>query len=455
MNRLQAVGVLVFLASAAVPARADEAPAVSPDLWNDPTFKQQFIGTYAILPEVEPKPSGSDRVLFEKVQPLMAANREEAKRLLEKGASETPSALIDLTLGNIAFEAGDLEEAGRRYEAALERFPPFRRAARALGIVRFRQGKHEDAARWLTRAIELGEVDGLSYGLLATCLSGAGDFVAAESAYRNAVLFQPENVDWRLGLARCAFKQKKHGEAAALLDTLIAKQPAKAELWQLQASAWIGLGERARAIENLEVVYRLGKAKPETLYTLGDLYAADGSWDLAGDAYRRGVAADPQQSPAAALRSAETLSQRGALDQAKHLTQEISATLGPALAADDKRRLLKLQARIAVSEGSSEEAAKVLEEVVAADPLDGDALLLLGQHAAKAGDTERAKLYYERAAGLDAFEGQAKTRLGQLLAGQGKYAEAIPLLRRAQEIKPREEIARFLEQVERLARQAR
>jgi tetratricopeptide (TPR) repeat protein len=428
---------------------------VSPTIWDDPVFRQQFAGTYAILPDVEPKPSGSDRVVFEKVQPLMATNRDEARRQLEKASAETPSALVDLTLGNLAFEAGDLDEAGRRYEAAIEKFPPFRRAVRALGLVRFRQGKFEDAAKWLTRSIELGTVDGLSYGLLATCLSGAGDFVAAESAFRNAILFQPDNQDWRLGLARCAFKQKKYGEASALLETMIARQPGRSELWQLQASALLGLGERAKAAENLEVVHRLGKAKPDTLYTLGDLYAADANWDLAADAYRRGVAADPQQPPSAALRSAETLSQRGALEQAKSLTKEIASTLGPSLNGEDRRRLLRLQARIAVSEGSNDEAVKVLEEVVAADPLDGDALILLGQHAAKAGDVERARLHYERAAGIDAFEAQAKTRLAQLLAGQGKYQEAIPLLKRAQEIKPREEIARYLEQVERLARQSR
>ncbi|HEX6853180.1 MAG TPA: tetratricopeptide repeat protein [Candidatus Polarisedimenticolaceae bacterium] len=432
------------------------SPADVPaDLWNDPTFKQQFTGTYAILPDVEPKPTGSDRLVFEKVQPLMATNREEARLQLEKAATEAPSALVDLTLGNLAFEAGDLDEAGRRYEAAIGKFPPFRRAERALGLVRFRQGRFEEAAKHLTRAIELGNVDGLSYGLLATCLSGAGDFVAAETAYRQAILFQPGNQDWRLGLARSAFKQRKYGEASALLDTMIAGRPDRAELWQLQASAWLGLGDRAKAAENLEVVYRLGKAAPETLYTLGDLYGAESNWDLAADAYRRAVAADPRQPAASALRSAETLSQRGALEQGKALTREIASTLGASLGEEDRRRLLKLQARIAVAEGSSDEAARVLEEVVAADPLDGDALILLGQHAAKAGDVERARLLYERAAGIDAFEGQAKTRLAQLLAGQGKYQEAIPLLKRAQEIKPRDEIARYLEQVERLARQTR
>jgi len=34
---------------------------------------------------------------------------------------------------------------------------------------------------------------------------------------------------------------------------------------------------------------------------------------------------------------------------------------------------------------------------------------------------------------------------------QGKYAEALPLLRRAQQLKPRENIQQYLEQVERVS----
>ena len=45
--------------------------------------------------------------------------------------------------------------------------------------------------------------------------------------------------------------------------------------------------------------------------------------------------------------------------------------------------MLKLEAKIASAEGKSKESADVLEKILAEDPLDGDALLLLGQHYAK------------------------------------------------------------------------
>jgi tetratricopeptide (TPR) repeat protein len=106
---------------------------------------------------------------------------------------------------------------------------------------------------------------------------------------------------------------------------------------------------------------------------------------------------------------------------------------------------------------STPETAAVLEEIVKLDPLDGEALMLLGQHYSRApqNDPDRAIFYYERAASIESFEANAKIRHAQLLVSMSRYSDAIPLLRRAQEIKPRDDIARYLDQVERIAKSRR
>jgi tetratricopeptide (TPR) repeat protein len=104
---------------------------------------------------------------------------------------------------------------------------------------------------------------------------------------------------------------------------------------------------------------------------------------------------------------------------------------------------------------ASDVTAGVLEEMVRLDPLDGEALLLLGQHYVRKEQPDRAILYFERAESLDAFEANARIRHAQVLVGMSRYAEAVPLIRRAQEIKPREDVVRYLEQVERLAKSRR
>ena len=122
------------------------------------------------------------------------------------------------------------------------------------------------------------------------------------------------------------------------------------------------------------------------------------------------------------------------------------------MAEGDRRELLKLEARLSMAEGGgSPETATILEEVVKLDPLDGEALLLLGQHYAKQNQPDRAMFYYERAASIEAFEARAKIRHAQVLVGLRRYADALPLLQRAQEIKPNDDVARYLEQVESIA----
>jgi tetratricopeptide (TPR) repeat protein len=454
---LLAAAGLTASADGAAPAEAAASPAQetaspAPDLFNDPEFKKQFLGTYGINSEVEPRLTPLERDLLQRILPLMSSNPAEAIRLLESGMKKDASAGLDFTLGNLYFQQGNMEKAAERYQIAVAKFPNFRRAHRNLGLVEVREGRNAAAIRSFARTLELGGGDAILYGLLGYSYTAQGDFLAAEAAYRSALLLQPENDEWRLGLARCIFKQQKHQEAAALLDVLLEQHPDRAEFWLLQANAFIALKQPLRAAENLEVARRLGKATADSQYLLGDIYVNEGLMDLAVAAYAAALEIDPAQPASRALRSAEALVARGAMAQGRSLAVRTRETLGDRLTDEEKRSTLRLEARIAVAEGNGGDAVRLLEEVSAADPLDGEALMLLADHYARSGDPDRALLYFERAANLETFEAPAKVRQAQILVGRGKYQEALPLLRRAQELKPRDEIARYLEQVERLAR---
>jgi tetratricopeptide (TPR) repeat protein len=93
--------------------------------------------------------------------------------------------------------------------------------------------------------------------------------------------------------------------------------------------------------------------------------------------------------------------------------------------------------------------------VVEKDPLDGESLILLGQYHQRKGELEKAANLFETAIGIKAFEMDASVRLAQLKVGQGKYEEAIPLLKRAQAIEARDSVGRFLEDLERFMKTRR
>ncbi len=310
----------------------------------------------------------------------------------------------------------------------------------------------EKALPALTRVIELGGSDSLTYGLLGFAYSSVENHLSAESSFRMAVLLDPATIDWKMGLARSLFKQERYAEAVSLCDSLISGNPDRADFWLLQANAYIGLNQPLKAAENYELVDRIGKSTIDSLNMLGDVYINEGLYEMAVDAYIRAMGKGTQYKIERAIRAAKALTARGEIKETRKLIDSIKALHGGQLSTEENKDLLKLRARLAVAEGSGGEEARVLEEIVGLDPLDGEALILLGQHSNRNGDTERAVFYYERAANIEKYEADARVRHAQLLVGMGKYDEALPLLRKAQQLKPRDDVLKYMEQVERIAK---
>jgi len=460
---------MLALVMATVTAQAT-TDDVALTIWRDPEFQKQFLGTYGVRAEIEPRITAAEQQELAQVANLMGieGGADKARALLEKslaGGVETAksgkkdakppaSALYDFTLGSIYFSQTNLTAAAACYSRAVEKQPSFLRAQKNLGLVYVQSNAYEKAIGPLTRAIDLGAADGLTFGLLAHCYSMTEQHVAAESAYRQAMMLQPDVNDWKIGLARCLFKQRKFEEAAALCGDMIRRDPSRVDLWLLQANAFLALKQPLKAAENYELLDRAGKANVACLNTLGDIYVNEGVPDLAVDAYLRALAKDPSSAdPTLFLRDGEVLAARSAQAEAGRLVGRVKETFGARLGATEQKRVLKLEARLAAAQGSSgAEQAKLLEELVALDPLDGEALILLAQNHARNGQPDKAYFLFERAEGIEKCEAEARLRHAQLLVKNTRYAEALPLLKRSQELHPREDVARYVEQVERAAR---
>ena len=424
-------------------------------IWNDPAFKRRLVESYIAETEIEPGVTVKERERMQKVLELIAADRlEEASAVLVREIewSDDASAVFDFTLANICFQQEKLEEAATCYRIAVEKHPKFRRAWRNLGIICVRQGEFQAAVTALTQVIEHGGHDAVSYGLLGFSYASLDEHLCAESAYRMAILLDGKTMDWKMGLARSLFKQERYAEAASLCGQLIRENPDRAEFWLLQANAYIGLGQTLKAAQNFELVDRLNQSSVDSLNMLGDIYINEELYDIAVDAYMRAVEKDTKMKPARAIRAAKVLAARGAFKETRRLIERVEEIFGGVIGAGETKDLLKLRARIAVAEGAGEEEARILEEIVELDPLDGEALILLGQHSSRNGDTEKAIFYFERAASIEKYEADANVRHAQLLVGARKYDEALRLLQRAQLVKPRENIQEYLEQVERVAK---
>ena len=465
--------LLAFAAVGPVTAQQEPAPATPPvaptqstseidatvaAVFRDPAFQQRFAESYAAVTEVEPKVTTKERDVLVQVTELLSnpadkggPQPERAMELLRGRITPAASAVFDFTLGQLLFQRDQLPEAVAAYEAAAKKEPRFLRAFRGLGFVQMKRGDYRAAARAFARVLELGGGDATTYGLLGFAHGQSDDNIAAESAFRMAAMMDPLTLDWRMGLARAFLRQRRFAEAASLCGALIAANPDRADLWLHQANAFVGMNEPRKAAENLEMVDRLGQSTFDSLAMLGDIYVNEDLVDLAAGAYLRSMAKDTKGNPDRAVRAAKALVARNAQGEGKKVLDGIEVTYAGKLSDTVRKDLLKLRARQAVATGAGEEEAKILEQIVGIDPLDGEALILLGLYHDRKGDKEKAVLQFERAAGIAAFEADAKVRHAQMLVGQGKYAEALPLLKRAQQVKPRDNIQQFLDQVERIA----
>jgi tetratricopeptide (TPR) repeat protein len=166
------------------------------------------------------------------------------EEILAKSAPGTIKS--NLTAARDALQQGDLDNAARYLEEVLEQAPNHEQTALMLGLVRFRQGRVEDAEKLLAPIAEAGNSDTASKLLAATRLQMRNP----EGA--QAILENLENKDSdpetlaMVAIATLASGDLEAGEA--LMDKALASNPENHQL-RLQYATYLNQrGEHERAI---------------------------------------------------------------------------------------------------------------------------------------------------------------------------------------------------------------
>jgi tetratricopeptide (TPR) repeat protein len=449
MKRLATLLGFALLLGTGSLAGAAEPAAGGASILDDPEWRKHFLGTYGVLSGAEPPITEQEREILPEIIELMETNPEAAAERLEQAVGAGSSASLDFILANLHFQSGAQEPAMENYRRALEKFPDFRRAHKNLGLLLVQRSEFKEAVEHLSHAIELGDRDGRNFGLLGHAYVNLEDYVAAETAYRNAILQQPGTKDWKLGLARSLLAMEKYQEAVALFDTLIAANPEDATSWMLQANAYLGLEKPLEAAVNLEAVRMLGKTQKSSLVLLGDIYMNAGMPDLARSAYMEVIDKDASAVDyPTAYRAADLLIRARSPKDAAEVLASIDKRYGKALTSSQRLDVLTLKAKVARAQGRDGDAAKLLESIVKEDGTRGAALLELAAYYRSKNDPERALLMLERAEKLSEFEYAALLGRAQLLVASKDYAKAASVLKQALQIKSEPRVERFLASVE-------
>lgn len=371
--------------------------------------------------------------------------------MLREKISKKTSPALDFALGNFYYNDGQLEEAEKAYQAAIVKMPKFRYALNGLARAYLMQDKPREAMEMFQSLVRDGQGDAESLQLLGHCLRLQEKFVQAEGAYRQSLVLAPDDSRAMRGLINCLIEQQRNVEVLSLTRDLQTADPHDVAIWNLRANAQVSLDQYGEAIRSLETARLLESATPAMLATLGDLYLNRDQPQESISAYRQAFSGE-KPSVDHMLRAIQGFLFLESLEEAEQMLQRVrSIDSDKHLSESRRHRRVKLAARLAVLQGKLDDAMAAYTSVIRENPLDGESMLALAHLRITAEQFEDARMLFERAARISGFEARALVRQAQLEVDQDRYRIAVPLLESAQVFDEQPHVARYLEQVRRLA----
>lgn len=409
----------------------------------------------AVLAATEATPPVSRREarVLEDVHALSLTNAAAAIAVMKDRAPRDTGSAWHFTLGNLYVQVDDLAQAEQAYLKALEITPDFLAARINLGRVFLMREQPEDAIRVYLALTREGLADAETMLLLGHALLMREHWLSAENAYRQTLLLEPGHPEALRGLVQCLMRQERLREAQALLNEWLDAEPERKELWTFVANLRLALDKPDAALVALESALRLGLTDADMLATMGDLYMNRSQYEKAMARYESSFSG-PDLAVDRLLRAAQAALGADRPDDAERLLalldkQHDKVDLG--IAESHHRAIKRLRARLALLRDDGQRAAEIAEALLQRSPTDADALMLLGEARHRIGEIEAAAMAYERAARLPGWEAQARIRHAQVEIERENYQHAAELLEAAQQVDPQPHVARYLEQVRRLA----
>lgn len=469
-------------------------------------WENAFMGYYGVETGLEPgiPEDELERAALGQVRDFLKTGNEEGDvraalgaiatlMQAQKAAGTDASPMLLQIAGTLEMRAADFAKTAEQAKPMLERaetlltmsvdpakgFPNFLRAHKNLANLLFRMDKSALAKKHFVKAIELGDRDAVSFGILGAIYMDEGKLISSETALRNSIMINPNIDQFKQLLGNVLLQQERYSEAKEIFAEMLQKSPNEPNFWMAQANCYIALEEIDKAARNLEIVRFMGKANVPSLMLLGDVYMNKEMVEDATTVYLEAIAAEPNRTNLGNfIQSAETLNNFAAYNEGMKVIDAINKAYRGNLSDEDQINLLSLSSEINIARGMGEEASKNLEDLLQKDPFNPRALLSLARYYSdlepddslsdieyktmKGRNEQRAILYFERAQDLpgdddDVIVAVVRAYIGeaQLRVKRRELREAADLLAEAQSIKYQENIETYLNQIREALRHRR
>lgn len=414
--------------------------------------KNDSVVRYKVNP-FEPTVTKNESKLLNRAMTVATTNALQAVEILQTKDLNEASPAINFAIGNLYFQSEKYDEAVAAYKAALEKMPKFRSALMNLGRIYLLQDHPEKTIKVYQELVTDGQADADILLLLGHALLMENAPVSAETAYRQVLLLAPKRLDAMQGLAKSLMLQERFAEGLALVGEILETEPTNSELWTLRSNAYISMGKYDQAIRSIEKARRLKCASMEMLATLGDLLLNKNQPEDALRAYKLAFK-NSKPSVDRMLRAIEGFLMVGDVSGASQMiadADKVKNSLPERFSDKNAVKLLRLKAELAQQKNENDKAIRLCNELLQLDPLDAKTMLILASLQQEAGQLEDAVMNCERAARVKGYEAEALIQQAQIEVQRERYAQAALLLESAQNFKNQAYVARYLEQIRRMA----
>jgi choline-sulfatase len=232
----------------------------------------------------------------------------------------------------------------------------------------------------------------------------------------------------RLRRANRAVRERRFGEALPILGEVLARDPQNAFAIVVTGSAQMGMGHYREAVASFRRYLQLVPTSAYAHHWIAVCYLRQGDREGAQREAEATLAVDPHFTDARILR-AGVLAARGAYEPA-------IADLRQAVATDPAKPAIRLDlARVLAEAGRVAEARTEYETTLSLQADYAPALTGLGALEASGGDLEAAARHLRRALEMEPDQDEARFDLAQVLDRQGRRDEAASEYRRLVEAK--------------------
>jgi tetratricopeptide (TPR) repeat protein len=345
---------------------------------------------------------------------------------------DTISAAILYVIGHSYFSLERYLPAETAFRLALQGAPGHTRAHESLGMLYLRTERYADARTHLARAVELGRNTALVHSALGYLDVRTHHYSAAAADFVRALVLEPDDRGAQRGLLLALTETREFDKARALVEQLLRAEPDDRDLWLYRARIALSSDdERASALASLETALRLGDDSVENRRACFELQMESGNV-ARGVELLRGLRARELPFPLVD-QALGWLANESEWDRFRELLGSVDRA---ALDGVEQSRLLTRRAALAAHDGNRRAAGTALEEALALDPSNADALMALGQTYRADRDYGRAELVLRRASDYPATRENALVARSEVAIDQENFDGALMLLRNVVDSNP-------------------